>query len=351
VVRDVVVRPDQPVVEGTASAGAKLLHLGGALVEQAARVAEHRPGPQRVEAGLLAGQPAAERLPEPVPSRVDEPELVGDVGDDKLGGVGRGGGAHVGDEVEQRLVLLVADRGDNGRAHHMDGADQRLVRERQQVLDRATTAGDDDHVDLGVALQPRERLHHLGGGALTLHGGVGDLEGDVRPAAPGVVEHVALGGRLRRGDQSDPVGEERQRPLQLGGEQPLGREQLAAPLEPGQQLTEADHPDLADRERERAAVGVVGRLGEHDHAGPLDQGRGQAVDGLARDGQRHRDVGNGVAQRHEDGLEPGPATDLRDLALDPDRTEAVDVLGDQVGDLAHRRGGLRRCLQGHGRRD
>ena len=118
-----------------------------------------------------------------------------------------------------------------------------------------------------------ERLHHLGGGALALHGGVGDLEGDVRPAAPGVVEHVALGGRLGRGDQPDPVGEERQRPLELAGEQPLGREQLPAPLEPGQQLAEADHPDLADRERERAAVGVVGRLGQHHHAGALDQRR------------------------------------------------------------------------------
>ena len=33
--------------------------------------------------------------------------------------------------------------------------------------------------------------------------------------------------------------------LQLGGEQPLGGEQLAAPLEPGEQLAEADHPDVA----------------------------------------------------------------------------------------------------------
>ena len=229
------------------------------------------------------------------------------------------------------------------------GADQRLVGERQQVLDRAAAAGDDDDVDLGVALQPGERLHHLGGGALALHGGVGDLEGDVRPAAPGVVEHVALGGRLRRGDQPDAVGQERQRPLQLAGEQPLGREQLPAPLEPGQQLAEADHPDLADRERERAAVGVVGRLGQHHHAGALDQRRRQAVDDAARDGERHRDVGDGVAQRHEDGLEPGPAADLRDLALDPDGAEPVDVLRDQVGDLTHRRGGLRGGLQSHGR--
>jgi hypothetical protein len=231
----------------------------------------------------------------------------------------------------------------------VDRTHQRLVGERQQVLDRAAAAGDHDDVDVWMALQPGEGLHHLGGRTLALHGGVGDLELDVGPAAAGVVEHVALGGRLGRGDQPHPVWQERQGSLQLAREQPLGREQLPTPLEPGQQLTEADHPDLADRQRERPPVGVVGRLRQHHHAGPLDQRRGQAVDGLARDGQRHRDVGHGVAQRHEDGLEPGPAADLGDLALDPDGTEAVDVLGDQVGDLADRRGGLRRRLQDHGR--
>ena len=298
--------PDEPVVEGTAGAGAKLVHLGGALVEQAARVAEHRPGPQRVEAGLLAGQPAAERLRGAGRGRrVDEASSSATSGTTSLA-------ASVG--VEARTSATRSSSGwscswpiaeTTGRARHVDGADQRLVGERQQVLDRATAARDDDDVDLGVALEARERLHHLGGGALALHGGVGDLEGDVRPAAPGVVEHVALSRGVRRGDQSDAAGEERQRPLELGGEQPLGREQLPAPLEPGQQLAEADHPDLAGRERERAAVGVVGRLGLHHHAGALDQGRGQAVDGLARAGERHRDVGHGVAQRHEDGSSPG----------------------------------------------
>ena len=35
-----------------------------------------------------------------------------------------------------------------GVRHFGDGADQRLVGERQQVLDRAAAAGDDDHVDV-----------------------------------------------------------------------------------------------------------------------------------------------------------------------------------------------------------
>ena len=63
------------------------------------------------------------------------------------------------------------------------------------------------------------------------------------------------------------VGEERQRALALEGEQTLGREQLAAPLEPRQQLALADQPDLAGLERQRAAAGVVRGLGvDHDRA-------------------------------------------------------------------------------------
>ena len=114
-----------------------------------------------------------------------------------------------------------------------------------------------DHVDPGVALEPVEAVHHLGGGALALHRGVRDLEGDRGPAAAGVLDHVALGGGAGRGDQPHPRGQERQRPLQLGGEQPLRREQLAAALEAGEELAEADHPDLARVERQGAAVGVV----------------------------------------------------------------------------------------------
>ena len=49
-----------------------------------------------------------------------------------------------------------------------------------------------------------------------LHGGVRRLEGDRGPAAAGVLEHVALGGGVGRGDQPDAAGQERQRPLELG---------------------------------------------------------------------------------------------------------------------------------------
>ena len=103
-----------------------------------------------------------------------------------------------------------------------------------------------------------ERLDHLARRAGALHGGVGHLELHGGPAAARILEDVALGGAVGRGHQADPTGEERQVALELGGEQALGGEQLAAPLEPGEQLAETDHADLAGGQRERAAVGVEG---------------------------------------------------------------------------------------------
>ena len=73
-----------------------------------------------------------------------------------------------------------------------------LVGERQQVLDRAAAAGDDDHVDARRRGRGGRRASITSArGARALHRGVRRLEGDRGPAAPGVLEHVALGGGVR----------------------------------------------------------------------------------------------------------------------------------------------------------
>ena len=203
-----------------------------------------------------------------------------------------------------------------------DRAHQPLVGERQQVLDRATAARDDDDVDRGVALEGLDRRDHLAGGVHALHRGVLHGEVHARPAAAAVVEHVALGGRVLGGDQPDVARQERQRTLELLGEQTLRRQQLAAPLEPGQQLALTDQPDLADGERERAAVGVERRLGVADDLRALDQRRGQRVDDAAVAGDLDRDVGELVAQGEEHRVHAAPTADLGDLALDPDGARA-----------------------------
>ena len=71
---------------------------------------------------------------------------LGEIRHDEAPGDRRRRGAHVGGEVDERRVLLVADRGDDRHGAGGDGAHEALVRERQQILEAAAAAGDDDHV-------------------------------------------------------------------------------------------------------------------------------------------------------------------------------------------------------------
>ena len=116
---------------------------------------------------------------------------------------------------------------------------------------------------------------------------------------------------------------------------------------PGEQLAQADHADVVGAQRQRAAVGVVGRLGVDHDARALDDRRVERVEELPRAGHRHRHVGDGVAQGEEDGVHALAAAELGDLALDPDRAEPVDPAGDGVGDLADRGGVLRGGVERH----
>ncbi len=161
-------------------------------------------------------------------------------------GLGGGGAAQVGDVVDQRGVGLVPDRRDHRGAAGGDGAAQRLVGERQQVLDAAAAAGQHDHVDRRVAVERAERVDDLRHGQRALDGGVLDPEPHRRPAGRRVRHDVVLGGRRPAGDQPDAVGQERQPPLAGGVEQALGGQQLAQPLDAGQQLADADRADLVD---------------------------------------------------------------------------------------------------------
>ncbi|GMA86097.1 hypothetical protein GCM10025868_13470 [Angustibacter aerolatus] len=161
--------------------------------------------------------------------------LLGDVGHHEPGGVGRCRGADVGDEVEQRGVDLVADRADHRGAGRDDRPHEGLVAERQQVLERAAAAGDDDHVDVRVAVELLQRRCHLGHGVRSLDGDLSHGEADGRPPAAGVLDDVALGGAGPAADQADHLGQERQRALAVGGEQALGGQHPLEVLDAGEQ--------------------------------------------------------------------------------------------------------------------
>ena len=89
-----------------------------------------------------------------------------DVRHDERAGSGGRRRAHVGGEVAQWHVLLVAHGGDDRKACGCDGADDRLVAEGQEVLEAATAAGEHDHVDLRVAAELVEPRHDRARGVL-----------------------------------------------------------------------------------------------------------------------------------------------------------------------------------------
>ncbi len=79
------------------------------------------------------------------------------VRDDERAGRGRRRCAHVGSEVAERRVLLVPDGRDDRHAGRSDCAHDRLVAERQQVLEAAAAAREHDDVHLGMRRERRER--------------------------------------------------------------------------------------------------------------------------------------------------------------------------------------------------
>ncbi len=241
----------------------------------------------------------------------------------------------------------MADRGHDRGGGHEDGPDHGLVGEREQVLDRAAAAGDDDHVDVRIAVEQLHCVDNLSRGMHALHRGVLHGETDAGPATSSVLQHVALCRGVLSRHQADVARQERERPLALRGEEPLGREQLAATLEAGEQLALTDESNLAHGQRESASVGVERRLGVAHDLRALHQRGGQGVDHRAVAGDLDRDVGELVAQGQEDGVHAAATADLGHLALNPYGPESVDPLADCLSDLAHRRRMLGGGLQGH----
>ena len=123
------------------------------------------------------------------------------------------------------------DRRHDRRTAGGDRPYELLVGERQQVLHAAAAARHDDHVDLVQRVQLLDRLDDLRHRVHALHGDVAHLEADGRPAAPGVLQYVPLGGRGPAAHQPDQLRQEGQRLLALRREQPLGgqRPSSAAP--------------------------------------------------------------------------------------------------------------------------
>lgn len=211
-----------------------------------------------------------------------------------------------------------------------------LVGERQQILHAAATARHDDHVHLGQRVQLLDRRDHLRHRMHALHRHIAHLEADGRPAMPGVLQDVPLGGARPAADQADQLRQERQRLLAVRREQPLRRQRLLQLLQPGEEFTDPDRFDLGGPQRQLAARGVPLRFGVHHHPGALADHVGDLVEDLAVARHAHRDVVRRVPQRQKDHARAGPPGELGDLPLDPHRAEPVDPPADEPGHLADR---------------
>ena len=186
------------------------------------------------------------------------------VGHHERRGGGRRGRAHVGDEVADREVGLVAHaRHDRQRRLEHRARDDLLV-ERPQVLDRAAAARDDQHVDLARARwrcgsrarsRPRPRCPAPASGRCTTRSA-----GQRRASVVSTSRSAAA-----RGEVTMPTarGIRGQRALALGGEPAGGLELRLEAREALVQRAEAREAHAVDVELELAARLVDRRRGAH----------------------------------------------------------------------------------------
>jgi len=231
--------------------------------------------------------------------------------------------AHVGDQVRDREVGLVAHGGDHGQPARVDRARDHFLVEGPQVLERAAAAPDQQHVERRLqrrrhAVRARDGRGDLRARALALHRyrEHADRERRVAPSEHG--EDVVQRGAGGRRDHAEVRREPRQCTLALGSEQAFGREPLAQQLERALQRARAGGLEFLDDELVFAACRVQAHGAAHQHAVAVRGSQARAQVAVAEHRAAHLRVA--VLQREV------PVTRTRrrevgDLALDPDRRE------------------------------
>lgn len=205
-------------LRGARDVAAELL---GAGVDDPRGAREDGPRPQLLDAVDLAAHLRGEAHADSGSRLLHARQLLGDVRDDALGGVGG---------VDARRSATSSSSGRSASCpmaltsgvRHAAAVRTSFVAEDEQVLEVAAAASDDDDVDLGILVEHPDGARDLAGGPVALHRRVHDAEPDARPAQLGVPEHVLLGVRVLAGDEADAAGEERQAALAVGVEEALG---------------------------------------------------------------------------------------------------------------------------------
>ena len=273
---------------------------------------------------------------------LDVLELLASIRDDQARSVGGRRRAAVGDQVAQRNVALVPHGGDDDGRAGRDRTAEPLVRERQEILQRAAAARDHDHVDIGAGVERRQGAQDLGYRALALHGGLGEDEARRREARPRIADDVQRRGRIPARDQADAARPERRRALAAGLEEPVGIEPAPRLLDAREQRAVAGGLDAIGAQRQLRALVVERHLAVHLDALALDRPRVDALEQPAGHRHEQRCALVRIAEREERDRAVGVVAQIADLALDPQRRQVVDAARKaaiDVGDAVHAPGG------------
>src|SRR6266481_1998246 len=165
---------------------------------------------------------------------------------DELGGGGRRGGAHVGDEIGDGEIGFVADSGDYRNFGGEDGAGDFFFVEGPEIFEGAAATREDQYVHHLAAIEELQRADYFRRGAFALdtHGINGEVH--IAKASAQDAHHVANRGAARGSDQADAAGQERQRLLAAGGKEAFGFEALFELLEGKLERAESDRLDMLD---------------------------------------------------------------------------------------------------------
>ena len=210
-----------------------------------------QPRAQMIEPLGLGVEAPAPGLMKPSPLLIQRRLEIAAIRHQSFGGGGGRRGAHVGGELGQGHVDLVADGGHHRQLRMEDRPRQMLVVERPQVFQAAATAGDQDRIEricrrmfnvfmsLGIlsrltidqGQRPDQRRRCLP----ALHRRREHADANHRPARPQHRQHIANRRAGRGGDQCQMPGRVGQRPgvgeyafgVQLPLQSLVGRHQLA----------------------------------------------------------------------------------------------------------------------------
>ena len=229
-----------------------------------------------------------------------------------------GGCARIRDEIGNREVDLVAYPGDDRNRARANRARQPLVIEGPQVLQRASAAGENQHIAFFPQAGDTQGVDQRRDRSRALHGRRIDQDGSRWEAPRQDVQNVPNRRARRRGDHADPGGEARQAALELGVKKAFGGQFRLEALELLPQRSDARLLHVLRNELKLPARLIEADAAARQHF--LAVARGEAYPAVLA-------AKHGAAQLRVAVLEGevpvagGGLGEVRQLTLDPDHPE------------------------------